>query len=66
VIPVTHKRRPERTQPNDGTNPVGSCPHCGRPVYLTRKAAKRAAAQARGSGGRAGEPRKCGGNWHLG
>jgi len=62
---VTHKRRPVRTQPNDSANQVGRCPDCGRPMYLTRKAAKRAAGQGRRQWGRAPEPFRCGDYWHL-
>jgi hypothetical protein len=61
---VTHRRRPERTQKMDSGNSLGSCPVCGRPMYMTRTAAKRAARQAQRIGDELSRPYQCGQFWH--
>ena len=62
---MTHKRRPARTQPNDSANQVGRCTVCEKPMYLTKRAARRAAGQALSKWGTGGTPYKCGDYWHF-
>ena len=56
------QRRADR--PHDNAGSVGNCPDCGKPRYLSRKAAKTAQRQGRSISTGAVRVFECGGYWH--